>query len=35
MNKKELKAFACEAAKILKFEKDLNEFSQMLTKITV
>lgn len=35
MNKKELAAFAREAAKGLKTEKDLNEFSQMLTKITV
>ncbi len=35
MNKKELEAFAREAAKSLKTEKDLNEFSQMLTKITV
>ncbi|MEE2653806.1 MAG: IS256 family transposase [Pseudomonadota bacterium] len=35
MNKKELEAFAREAAKTLKTEKDLNEFSQMLTKITV
>lgn len=35
MNKKELEAFAREAAKGLKSEKDLNEFSQMLTKITV
>ena len=34
MNKKELEAFAREAAKTLKTEKDLNEFSQMLTKIT-
>ncbi|KAA1173762.1 IS256 family transposase [Marinobacter salinexigens] len=35
MNKKELEAFAREAAKTLKTEKDLNEFSQMLTRITV
>ena len=35
MNKKELEAFSREAAKGLKTEKDLNEFSQMLTKITV
>lgn len=35
MNKKELEAFAREAAKTLKTEKDFNEFSQMLTKITV
>jgi transposase-like protein len=35
MNKKELEAFAREAAKSLKTEKDLNEFSQMLTKVTV
>lgn len=35
MNKKELEAFAKEAAKGIKTEKDLAEFSQMLTKITV
>jgi transposase-like protein len=35
MNRKDLEAFAREAAKTLKTEKDLNEFSQMLTKITV
>ena len=35
MNKKELEAFAREAAKGLKREKDLNEFSQMLTKVAV
>ena len=35
MNKKELEAFAREAAKTIKTEKDLNDFSQMLTKITV
>ncbi len=35
MNKKELEAFAREAAKGIKTEKDLNSFSQMLTKITV
>ena len=35
MNRKELEAFAREAAKSLKTEKDLNDFSQMLTKITV
>lgn len=35
MNKKELEAFAREAAKSIKTEKDLNSFSQMLTKITV
>ncbi len=35
MNKKELKAFAREAAKNIKSEKDLNNFSQILTKITV
>src|SRR5690606_25651673 len=35
MNRKELEAFAREAAKSLKTEKDLNAFSQMLTKITV
>ena len=34
MNKKELEAFAKEAAKGIKTEKDLAEFSQMLTKIT-
>jgi len=35
MNKTELEAFAREAAKSIKTEKDLNNFSQMLTKITV
>jgi transposase-like protein len=35
MNKAELKAFAREAAKSIKTEKDLNAFSKMLTKITV
>ena len=35
MNKKDLEAFAREAAKSLKTEKDLNEFSQILTKIRV
>lgn len=35
MNKKELEAFAKEAAKGIKTSQDLNEFSQMLKKITV
>ena len=35
MNKKGLEALAREAAKSLKTEKDLNEFSQMLTTVTV
>lgn len=35
MNREELESFAREAAKSLKTEKDLNDFSQMLTKITV
>ncbi len=35
MNKKELEAFAKEAAKHIKTEKDLNDFSKMLTKVTV
>ncbi len=35
MNKKELEAFAREAAKGIKTEKDLADFSQTLTKITV
>ena len=35
MNKKELEAFAKEAAKTLKTEKDLSDFSRMLKKITV
>src|SRR5690554_6894619 len=35
MNRKELEAFAREAAKSLKTEKDLNAFSQMVNKITV
>lgn len=35
MNKKELEAFAKEAAKGIKTPEDLNEFSQMLKKVTV
>ncbi len=35
MNKETLEAFACEAAKGIKTEQDLNEFRQMLTKVTV
>ncbi len=35
MKKEELQAFAQEAAKNIKTEDDLNEFRQMLTKITV
>jgi putative transposase len=35
MNKKELEAFAQEAAKGIKTPEDLNEFSQMLKKITI
>ena len=35
MKKQELEAFAREVAKGLKTEEDLNEFSQMLTKVTV
>ncbi|WP_112136627.1 IS256 family transposase [Marinomonas primoryensis] len=35
MNKKDLEAFAKEAAKGIKTPEDLNEFSQMLKKITV
>ena len=35
MNKKQLEAFAREAAKTLKTKKDLSDFSQMLTKITI
>jgi len=35
MNRKELEAFAREATKSIKTEKDLSDFSQMLTKITV
>lgn len=35
MNRKELEAFAREAAKGIKTESDLNSFRQMLTKITV
>jgi len=35
MNKKELEAFAREAAKGIKTEKDLSDFSQMLTKVTI
>ena len=35
MNKKALEAFAREAAKMIKTEKDLGDFSQMLKKVTV
>ena len=35
MNKKELEAFAREAAKSIKTEKDLSAFSRMLKKVTV
>lgn len=35
MNKKELEAFAREAAKSIKTEQDLNDFSRMLKKVTV
>jgi transposase-like protein len=35
MNKKELQAIAQKAAKNIKTEEDLNEFRQMLTKVTV
>jgi len=35
MNKSELEAFAKEAAKGIKTETDLNDFRQILTKITV
>lgn len=35
MNKKELEAFAREAAKNIKTERDLSDFSRMLKKITV
>ena len=35
MNKKELETFAKDAAKGIKTPEDLNEFSQMLKKITV
>jgi hypothetical protein len=35
INKKELEAFAKEAAKRIKTPQDLNEFSQILKKITV
>ena len=35
MNKKELEAFAKEAAKSIKTEADLNDFRAMLTKVTV
>lgn len=35
MNKKELEAFAREAAKSIKTEKDLSDFSRMLKKVTV
>ena len=35
MNNKDLEAFGREAAKHIKTETDLNEFRQMLTKVTV
>ena len=35
MNKETLEALAREAAKGIKTEQDLNEFRQMLTKVTV
>jgi putative transposase len=35
MNKKDIEAFAKEAAKGIKTPEDLNQFSQMLKKITV
>jgi putative transposase len=35
MNKKEMLAFAKEAAKNMKTEKDLSDFSRMLKKVTV
>ena len=35
MNKEKLEAFAREAAKSIKTESDLNDFRQMLTKVTV
>ena len=35
MDKKQLEAFAREAAKSIKTESDLNDFRQMLTKVTV
>ncbi len=35
MDEKKLKALAAELAKGLKTEADLNQFSQMLTKLTV
>lgn len=35
MNKKELEAFAKEAAKTIKSPQDLTEFSQMLKKVAV
>ena len=35
MNQKELEALACEAAKSIKTEQDLCDFSRMLKKVTV
>jgi len=35
MNRNELEAFAREAAKSIKTEKDLNNFSQLMTKIAI
>lgn len=35
MDKKALEAFACEAAKSIKTESDLDDFRKMLTKVIV
>src|SRR5690606_21053790 len=35
MDRKDLEAFAREAARHMKTEKDLSDFSQMLTKVTI
>jgi len=35
MNKEEIERFAREAAKGIKTEQDLSEFSQMLTKVVI
>ena len=35
MNKQQLEAFAREAAKSIKTESDLNDFRQMLSKVTI
>ena len=35
MNKQQLEAFVCEAAKSIKTESDLSDFTQMLSKVAI